>query len=68
MKRDTHSQQRNIVRTISEQQEQPFSDDQTTWLKSTMASAVAEAMASTNKPDTQDQPKDGDEPLTSAGE
>ena len=52
---------------MSDPQEQLFSDDQTALLKSMMASAVAEAMASTRK-DTHDQPKDGDEPLTLASE
>ena len=43
MKDDTHLQQGNIVRAMSEPQEQLFSDDQTKLLKSMMAPALAEA-------------------------
>ena len=44
-----------------------FSDDQTKLLKSMMASAVAEAMASTSK-NTEERLEKGNEPLNLAGE
>ena len=52
---------------MNDPQEPLFTDDQTKLLKSMMASAVAEVMASMGK-HTKDQLKDGDEPSTSASE
>ena len=43
MKHNTHLQQGNTVRAMSDPQEQLFSDDQTKLLKTIMAPALAEA-------------------------